>query len=283
MIERVAVIGAGTMGLDIAQCFAAAGRRVTVSDVNAEIIGRAKARLSSALDKRAARGKITAREAEDIRENIAFTVGLEGCATAQLAVEAVIEKAEIKRDIFKTLSELCAPDAIFASNTSSISITEIACAARDPGRIAGMHFFNPATSMKLVEVIRGAFTTDDTFAAVTAEAEAIGKTPVAVNEAPGFVVNRLLIPMLNEAIGLWAEGVASARDIDSAMKLGCNHPMGPLELADMIGLDTVLFIMETICRETGDPKYRPHTRLRQLVRAGMLGRKTGKGIYEYGR
>ncbi len=281
MIQRVAVIGAGTMGLDIAQCFASAGRDVTVCDVSRDVIASAKERLAGSLEKRVARAKMSADDAAAITRNISFTTELADCAAAQLALEAVIEKTEVKRGIFTALSGLCAPETILVSNTSSISITEIAAAAKDPGRVAGMHFFNPATSMKLVEVIRGAFTTDETFEAVRAQAEAIGKTPVAVNEAPGFVVNRLLIPMLNEAIGLWAEGVASPRDIDSAMKLGCNHPMGPLELADMIGLDVVLFIMETICRETGDPKYRPHTRLRQLVRAGMLGRKTKKGIYEY--
>lgn len=281
MFEQIAVIGAGTMGLDIAQCFAAAGRKVTVRDVNDAIISSAKARLEGSLEKRVAKGKLAGEARDALLANISFTTELAVCAGAQLVVEAIVERAEVKKELFAQLVKLCAKDAVLASNTSSISITEIASAAENPGRVIGMHFFNPATVMKLVEVIRGAFTSDETFARVKAEAEAIGKTPVEVNEAPGFVVNRLLIPMLNEAIGLYAEGVASASDIDTAMKLGCNHPMGPLELADMVGLDVVLFIMETLMRETGDDKYRPHTKLRQLVRAGMLGRKTGRGIYDY--
>ncbi len=281
MFEQIAVIGAGTMGLDIAQCFAAAGRKVTVRDVNDAIISSAKARLEGSLEKRVAKGKLAGEARDALLANIAFTTELAECAGAQLVVEAIVERAEVKKELFAQLAKLCAKDAVLASNTSSISITEIASAAENPGRVIGMHFFNPATVMKLVEIIRGAFTSDETFARVKAEAEAIGKTPVEVNEAPGFVVNRLLIPMLNEAIGLYAEGVASASDIDTAMKLGCNHPMGPLELADMVGLDVVLFIMETLMRETGDDKYRPHTKLRQLVRAGMLGRKTGRGIYDY--
>lgn len=281
MFEQIAVIGAGTMGLDIAQCFAAAGRKVTVRDVNDAIISSAKARLEGSLEKRVAKGKLAGEARDTLLANIAFTTELADCAGAQLVVEAIVERAEVKKELFAQLAKLCAKDAVLASNTSSISITEIASAAENPGRVIGMHFFNPATVMKLVEVIRGAFTSDETFARVKAEAEAIGKTPVEVNEAPGFVVNRLLIPMLNEAIGLYAEGVASASDIDTAMKLGCNHPMGPLELADMVGLDVVLFIMETLMRETGDDRYRPHTKLRQLVRAGMLGRKTGRGIYDY--
>ncbi len=281
MGEQIAVIGAGTMGLDIAQCFAAAGRKVVVRDMNDAIVSAAKARLTGALEKRVARGKLAAEEMDKLLHNIAFTTELADCAGAGLVVEAIVEKVEVKKELFAALSKLCAPDAVLASNTSSISITEIASAATNPERVIGMHFFNPATVMKLVEIIRGAFTSDATFALVKAEAEAIGKTPVEVNEAPGFVVNRLLIPMLNEAIGLWAEGVASAADIDTAMKLGCNHPMGPLELADMVGLDVVLSIMETLSRETGEDKYRPHTKLRKLVRAGALGRKAGKGIYDY--
>ncbi len=281
MFEHVAVIGAGTMGLDIAQCFAAAGRKVTVRDVNGAIVSAARAKLEASLEKRVAKGKLAEEDRAKLLSNIRFTTELSDCASAQLVVEAIVEKAEVKKELFAALSEILAQDAILASNTSSISITEIASAAKNPQRVIGMHFFNPATVMKLVEIIRGAFTSDETFAAVRAEAEAIGKTAVEVNEAPGFVVNRLLIPMLNEAIGVWAEGVANAADIDTAMKLGCNHPMGPLELADLVGLDIVLSIMETLFRETGDAKYRPHTKLRKLVRAGMLGRKSGRGIYEY--
>jgi 3-hydroxybutyryl-CoA dehydrogenase len=281
MFQHVAIIGAGTMGLEIAQCFAAAGKKVIVRDVNDAIVTAARARLEGSLDKRVAKGKMTGEEKDALLASMSFTTELSDCAGAQLVVEAIVERAEVKKELFASLSNLCAEDAVLASNTSSISITEIASAAKNPQRVIGMHFFNPATVMKLVEVIRGTFTADEVFSRVKAEAEAIGKTPVEVNEAPGFVVNRLLIPMLNEAIGVWAEGVASPRDIDTAMKLGCNHPMGPLELADLIGLDVVLSIMETIFRETGEDKYRPHTKLRQLVRAGTLGRKTGRGIYDY--
>lgn len=281
MFEQVAVIGAGTMGLDIAQCFASAGRNVIVRDVSEAIVSAAKARLTGALERSVAKGRLAPEERDKLLENISFTTELADCAGAQLAVEAIVERAEVKKLLFAELSKLLAPGAVLASNTSSISITEIASAATNPQRVVGMHFFNPATVMKLVEVIRGAFTSDETFALVKAEAEAIGKTPVEVNEAPGFVVNRLLIPMLNEAVGIWAEGVASAADIDAAMKLGCNHPMGPLALADLVGLDVVLSIMETLHRETGDGKYRPHPKLRQLVRAGTLGRKTGKGVFDY--
>jgi len=281
MFEQVAVIGAGTMGLDIAQCFASAGRNVIVRDVSEAIVSAAKARLTGALERSVAKGRLAPEERDKLLENISFTTELADCAGAQLAVEAIVERAEVKKLLFAELSKLLAPGAVLASNTSSISITEIASATTNPQRVVGMHFFNPATVMKLVEVIRGAFTSDETFALVKAEAEAIGKTPVEVNEAPGFVVNRLLIPMLNEAVGIWAEGVASAADIDAAMKLGCNHPMGPLALADLVGLDVVLSIMETLHRETGDGKYRPHPKLRQLVRAGTLGRKTGKGVFDY--
>ncbi len=281
MFEQIAVIGAGTMGLDIAQCFASAGRKVVVRDMNEVIVSAAKARLTGALDRNVSKGRLAPEERDRLLANISFTTELADCAGAQLAVEAIVEKAEVKKLLFAELSGLLAPEAVLASNTSSISITEIASAAANPKRVIGMHFFNPATVMKLVEVIRGSFTSDETFALVKAEAEAIGKAPVEVNEAPGFVVNRLLIPMLNEAVGIWAEGVASAADIDAAMKLGCNHPMGPLALADLVGLDVVLSIMETLQRETGDDKYRPHPRLRQLVRAGTLGKKTGKGVFDY--
>lgn len=281
MYEKIAVIGAGTMGLEIAQCFAAAGRKVTVRDMNDAIVAAAKARLEESLKKRVAKGKLSEKEETGILSNISFTTELSDCADAQLVIEAIIEQAQAKKELFAALSKICAHDAVLASNTSSISITEIATSVKNPYRVIGMHFFNPATVMKLVEVIRCAFTSDEVFLRVKAEAEMIGKTPVEVNEAPGFVVNRLLIPMINEAIGLWAENVASPRDIDLAMRLGCNHPMGPLELADLIGLDVVLSIMETLCRETGDDKYRPHIKLRNLVRAGALGRKTGHGIYNY--
>ena len=250
MDERIAVIGAGTMGLDIATAFATAGAAVIVRDINNNIISAAKARLEASLEKRVAKGKMSGEERSVILSRMSFTTELGDCKDADLVVEAAVERADIKKQIFAQLE-----------------------------RVVGMHFFNPATVMKLTELIRGVFTSDEVYAKARALAEAAGKTPVEVNECPGFVVNRLLIPMINEAIGLWAEGIASREDIDTAMKLGCNHPMGPLALADMIGLDVCLFIMDTLYTETCDSKYRAHIKLRQLVRAGLMGRKTGRGIY----
>lgn len=281
MDERIAVIGAGTMGLDIAMAFATAGAAVIVRDINNNIISAAKARLEASLEKRVAKGKMSGEERSAILSRMSFTTELGDCKDADLVVEAAVERADIKKQIFAQLDDICRTDAILASNTSSISITDIASATKHPERVVGMHFFNPATVMKLTELIRGVFTSDEVYANARALAEAAGKTPVEVNECPGFVVNRLLIPMINEAIGLWAEGIASREDIDTAMKLGCNHPMGPLALADMIGLDVCLFIMDTLYTETCDSKYRAHIKLRQLVRAGLMGRKTGRGIYDY--
>lgn len=281
MDERIAVIGAGTMGLDIATAFATAGALVTVRDINDKIISAAKARLEASLSKRVAKGKLEESEMNAILSRMSFTTELGDCKNADLIIEAAVEKADIKKQIFAQLDAVCREDAILASNTSSISITDIASATKHPERVVGMHFFNPATVMKLTELIRGVFTSDEVYAKAKALAVAAGKTPVEVNECPGFVVNRLLIPMINEAVGLWADGIATKEDIDTAMKLGCNHPMGPLALADMIGLDVCLFIMDTLYTETCDSKYRAHTRLRQLVRAGLMGRKTGRGIYDY--
>ena len=281
MDERIAVIGAGTMGLDIATAFATAGAAVIVRDINNNIISAAKARLEASLEKRVAKGKMSGEERSAILSRMSFTTELGDCKDAALVVEAAVERADIKKQIFAQLDDICRTDAILASNTSSISITDIASATKHPEREVGMHFFNPATVMKLTELIRGVFTSDEVYAKARALAEAAGKTPVEVNECPGFVVNRLRIPMINEAIGLWAEGIASREDIDTAMKLGCNHPMGPLALADMIGLDVCLFIMDTLYTETCDSKYRAHIKLRQLVRAGLMGRKTGRGIYDY--
>ena len=250
-------------------------------DINNNIISAAKARLEASLEKRVAKGKMSGGERSAILSRMSFTTELGDCKDADLVVEAAVERADIKKQIFAQLDDICRTDAILASNTSSISITDIASATKHPERVVGMHFFNPATVMKLTELIRGVFTSDEVYAKARALAEAAGKTPVEVNECPGFVVNRLLIPMINEAIGLWAEGIASREDIDTAMKLGCNHPMGPLALADMIGLDVCLFIMDTLYTETCDSKYRAHIKLRQLVRAGLMGRKTGRGIYDY--
>lgn len=280
-MERIFVIGAGTMGLDIAQAFAQAGYMVTVRDITEEIIASAQARLKGGLEKRVAKGKLAQADMDALLGRIAFTTALAPAAEAALVVEAIVERADIKKSVFRELDGICPAQTIFASNTSSISITDIASATKRPDRFIGMHFFNPATVMKLVEVIRGVGTSDETFQRVEAMAKAIGKEPVEVKECPGFVVNRILIPMINEAIGLFAEGIATAEGIDTAMRLGCNHPMGPLALGDLIGLDVVLAIMDTLFEETHDSKYRAHPMLRKYVRGGLLGRKTGKGFYEY--
>lgn len=282
-MEQIFVIGAGTMGLDIAQTFAQAGYKAVVRDVNNEILARANERLQSGLKKRVARGKLAQQEADALLSRISFTTELAPAKEAALVIEAIVERAEIKKSVFQELDGICPDGTIFASNTSSISITDIASATKRPDRFIGMHFFNPATVMKLVEVIRGVGTSEETFAAVERLARAIGKEPVEVQEGPGFVVNRILVPMINEAIGLYAEGIASAEGIDAAMRLGCNHPMGPLELGDLIGLDVVLAIMDTLFEETHDVKYRAHPLLRKYVRGGLLGRKAGRGFYEYAK
>ena len=280
-MKKIVVIGGGTMGLDIAQVFAKAGFEVVVRDIKEEIIKASEARLNKGLDKLVAKGKMDEAGKKAITDKISFTVDLAAAADADLVVEAAIENLEIKKSVFAELDALCKPETILASNTSSISITAIAAATKRADKFIGMHFFNPATVMKLVEVIRGEHTSDETFKAVWDLSEAIGKVPVEVNEAPGFVVNKILIPMINEAIDLLYTGVASVEGIDNAMKLGANHPIGPLALGDLVGLDVCLAIMETIHKETGDPKYRPSLLLRKMVRAGKLGRKTGEGFYKY--
>ena len=280
-MKKIVVIGGGTMGLDIAQVFAKAGYEVVVRDIKDEIIKASEARLNKGLDKLVAKGKLTEEGKKAITDKISFTVELAAAADADLVVEAAIENLEIKKSVFAELDALCKPETILASNTSSISITAIAAATKRADKFIGMHFFNPATVMKLVEVIRGEHTSDETFQAVWALSEAIGKTPVEVNEAPGFVVNKILIPMINEAIDLLYTGVASVEGIDNAMKLGANHPIGPLALGDLVGLDVCLAIMDTIYNETHDPKYRASLLLRKMVRAGKLGRKTGEGFYKY--
>ena len=280
-MKNIYVVGAGTMGLDIAQAFCTAGYRVSVYDISDEIIERSAKRLETGLKKRVDKGKMTEEQMAAVINGIRFTTDINLAADADLVLEAIIENVEVKKNVFKNLDAIAKPETVFATNTSSISITEIAAATNRPDRFIGMHFFNPATVMKLVEVIRGIATSDETFNTVYELAQSIGKTPVEVKEAPGFVVNRILIPMINEAVGLVAEGVASPEDIDTAMKLGANHPMGPLALGDLVGLDVVLAIMDTIFNETKDSKYRAHPLLRKMVRAKTLGRKTGKGFYQY--
>ncbi|MBS5869722.1 3-hydroxybutyryl-CoA dehydrogenase [Fusobacterium pseudoperiodonticum] len=276
---KVGIIGAGTMGAGIAQAFAQTeGFTVALCDINNEFAANGKNKIAKGFEKRIAKGKMEQAEADAILARI--TTGTkEICADCDLIIEAAIENMEIKKQTFKELDEICKADAIFATNTSSLSITEIGAGLKRP--MIGMHFFNPAPVMKLVEIIAGLHTPTEIVEKIKKISEDIGKVPVQVEEAPGFVVNRILIPMINEAVGIYADGVASVEGIDAAMKLGANHPIGPLALGDLIGLDVCLAIMDVLYHETGDSKYRAHTLLRKMVRGKQLGQKTGKGFYDY--
>ena len=277
---KIAVIGSGTMGAGIAQSMAAY-HQVVVRDINPDALKNAMEKIKKGYEKNVSKERMTKEEMEKAISNITLSPNIEDIKDCDLIIEAATENPKIKKSIFAELDEVCQEKTILASNTSSLSITDIGQATKRPEKVIGMHFFNPVPLMKLVEVISGQKTDEKVKETIINLAKEIGKTPVEVEEAPGFVVNRILIPMINEAIGIYAEGVASKEDIDTAMKLGANHPMGPLELGDLVGLDIVLAIMEVLYSEFADPKYRPHPLLKKMVRAGLLGRKTKEGFYKY--
>lgn len=280
-IDKIGVLGAGTMGHGITMIFAQNGYEVIMRDIEEELVEKGLGSIEGFLSKSVEKGKMSEDEKDAALSRIDTTVELEDLKGCDLIVEAIIEEAGIKKEAFKELDEICDDHTIFASNTSTIPITELASATERPGRLIGMHFFNPVPLMDLVEVISGFETSDETKEIIVNTAEDIGKDPVEVDDSPGFAVNRILIPMINEAIFALHEGVAEKEDLDKVMKMGANHPMGPFELADMIGLDTVLHIMEVLYEEFDDPKYRPCPLLKKMVRSGNLGKKTGEGFYEY--
>lgn len=280
---KIAIIGNGTMGQGLVQSIAQHGFQVVMKGRSKESLDKAMGRLNASFDKLVAKGKMDRSAADGYLANIKASQDFADVADADLIIEALAEDMEIKKEQLRKLDGIAKPDAILATNTSSLSITELASVTKRPDKVIGLHFFNPVPVMKLVEVISGRRTAPEVQDKAIAFCKDLGKTPVTVDEAPGFVVNRLLIPMINEAIGVYAEGIASVEEIDTAMKLGSNHPMGPLELGDFIGLDVCLAIMEVLYTEFSDSKYRPHPLLRKMVRAGQLGRKTGQGFYDYTR